>query len=178
MYERFLPSFKVVEINNSTAHRIGHAISQVPCYEGEIAHVTLNNKYKFIENGVIVKLAGDYTLKNYNSESDSCQPCLVYNDELITGPINTLDKYAEEFPYVVKKVDGADVYEYKAAYVRALPLYLGDTFTTNNFAGKVADGTRATVVNGILTIGSEGPFIAKSSTLPNGDPAVEFTYIG
>lgn len=164
MYERFLPSFKVVEINNSTAHRIGHAISQVPCYKDDIAHVTLNEKYDFIENGVIVGLSGDNTLKNYKAAEHS-QPCLVYNDELITGPISTLDKYAEEM------VDGK-------AYVRALPLYLGDSFTTNNYSGSSSDGKRASVEDGILKLGQNGPFIAEPSTLPNGDPAVEFTYIG
>ena len=163
MYERFLPSFAVVEINNSTAHRIGHAISQVPCYAKNIKVKEVNG-YKFIENGLIVGLDADYELKNYDAAKHS-QPCLVYNDELITGPISTLDKYAEEIE------DG------KPAYVRALPLYLGDSFTTDNFVGEAADGF-ATVENGQLKLAESGMFIARKSTLPNGKVAVEFTYIG
>lgn len=165
MYERFLPSFKVVEINNSTAHRIGHAISQVPCYKAGIAHVTVNEKYDFIENGTIVGLSadGELRLENYNPEKHS-QPCLVYNDELITGPIDTLDKYAEEM------VDGK-------AYVRALPLYLGDSFTTDNYSGVMAEGY-AVVDGGHLVKGDAGMFYAKEATLPNGKKAFEFTYIG
>lgn len=167
MYERFLPSFKVVEINNSTAHRIGHAISQVPCYVEGIKVKEVGN-YKFIENGLIVGLDKDYELKNYDAAEHS-QPCLVYNDELITGPISTLDKYAEE------------IEEGKPAYVRALPLYLGDSFTTDNFAGEAADGF-AEVKDGQLSLQPDKDektlFIAKKSTLPNGKTAMEFTYIG
>lgn len=167
MYERFLPTFKVVEINNSTAHRIGHAISQVPCYEADVK-VTEKNGFNFIENGIIVGLDAEYKLKNYDAAKHS-QPCLVYNDELITGPIDTLDKYAEE------------IEAGKPAYVRALPLYLGDTFTTNNFVGTAADGY-AEVVDGQLKLQSDVTattlFIARKSTLPNREVAVEFTYVG
>ena len=167
MYERFLPTFAVVEINNSTAHRIGHAISQVPCYAADVK-VKEVGSYKFIENGIIVGLDADYKLANFNAAKHS-QPCLVYNDELITGPINTLDKYAEEVE------DG------KPAYVRALPLYLGDTFTTDNFAGEAADGY-AEVVDGQLKLQSDVTantlFIARKTNLPNKKTAVEFTYVG
>lgn len=166
MYERFLPTFKVVEINNSTAHRIGHAISQVPCYEADVK-VTPKNGFNFIENGIIVGLDAEYKLKNYDAAKHS-QPCLVYNDELITGPIDSLNKYAEE------------IEAGKPVYLRALPLYLGDSFTTNNFTGNAQDGF-ATVDGGVLKVSADktdAMFLTKKSTLPNGEVAVEFTYIG
>lgn len=173
MYEKFLPSFAVVEINNSTAHRIGHAISQVPAYsnaqgaKGVIATKSVGD-YKFVENGVIVGYGADGLLSNYNAAKHA-QPCLVYNDELVTGPIDTLDKYAEE------------VVDNQPIYVRALPLYVGDTFTTDNFTGTATDGY-AKVTNGILDVHAEfaegDMFLTKKSTLPNKKVAVEFTYIG
>lgn len=166
MYERFLPDFKVVEINNSTAHRIGHAISQVPAYKASVAHVTVG-KYDFVENGIIVGLGADAQLSNYDVTKHN-QPCLVYNDELITGPIDSLNKYAEE------------IEAGKPVYLRALPLYLGDSFTTNNFTGEPQNGF-ATVDGGVLKVtdSSTGAmFIAKLATLPNGEEAIEFTYIG
>lgn len=174
MYERFLPSFKVVEINNSTAHRIGHAISQVPAYSAAPAgktyatvKATTFGDYKFIENGIIVGYGMDGLLSNYDATKHA-QPCLVYNDELITGPINTLDKYAEEVE------DGQPV------YLRALPLYVGDSFTTNNFKGSAVDGY-AKVEDGQLSVSGDSTdalFIAKKTTMPNGKVGVEFTYIG
>lgn len=175
MYERFLPEFKVVEINNSTAHRIGHAISQVPAYSelpealegaGTVKTVTVG-KYKFVENGIIVGYGSDGVLSNYDAAKHS-QPCLVYNDELITGPIDTLNRYAEEVE------DG------KPVYLRALPLYLGDSFTTDNFTGKAQDGF-ATVDGGVLAVSADATnalFIAKKTTMPNKEVGIEFTYIG
>ena len=174
MYEKFLPEFKVVEINLSTAHLIGHVIAQAPSYiEGNgnlLASVTKGNGYKFIENGVIAGLGVDGRLSNFDPELHS-QPCLVYNDELITGPFYNLNKYAH---YVEDPS--------KPAYVRALPLYLNDAFTTNNFSGHLTEEeVYATVENGILTLCAkeDGPlFVGKKTTLPNRDEAVEFTYIG
>lgn len=179
-FERFLPKFHVVEINNSTAHRIGHAIAQVPAYVGQakdnegtpttnhklVASVTKND-YKFVENGIIVGLDETGVLANYDAAQHT-QPCLVYNDELITGPLTSLNRYAEEAE------DG------KPVYLRALPLYLGDTFTTDNFSGEAADGF-AKVQNGILTLtasATDALFIAKKVTMPNGEVGMEFTYLG
>jgi hypothetical protein len=180
MYEKFLPEFKVVEINLSTAHLIGHVIAQAPSHvKGNgalLASVKITSAkkgegdYYFIENGVIAGLGTDGRLSNFNPLLHS-QPCLVYNDELITGPFYNLNKYA----HYVENPE-------KPTYVRALPLYLNDAFTTNNFVGEVSsDEVYANVVDGILTLcGKEdGPlFIGKKTTLPNRDEAVEFTYIG
>ena len=174
MYEKFLPKFKVVELNLSTAHLIGHVIAQAPAYveaAGKATKIASVEKsgHTFIENGVIVGLDLDGNLSNYDATIHK-QPCLVYNDELITGPIDSLDQYAH---YVEKTAE--------AAYVRALPLYLNDTFTTNNYAGSLTDVCYGKVVNGIVTLSSskEGAiFLGKKTTLPNRETAVELTYIG
>lgn len=176
MYEKFLPKFKVVELNLSTAHLIGHVIAQTPAYTKENADLgiaatdliasTDKNGYTFIENGVIVGVDAKGNLSNYDATKHS-QPCLVYNDELVTGPFDNLDQYAHF-------VD-AD-----PAYVRALPLYLIDAFTTNNYAGE--SGSYAKVVDGVLTLEGAATadtlFLAKKTTLPNREPAYEFTYVG
>lgn len=170
MYERFLPSFAVVEINNSTAHRIGHAISQVPAYAADVATKTVGN-YKFVENGIIVGFDLGNKLVNYDAKQHA-QPCLVYNDELITGPIDSLDKYAEEIE------DG------KPVYVRALPLYIGDSFTTDKYTGTLPTSGHAyaKVDNGVLAVSASYTdgveFLVEASTLPNGKPAGAFTFVG
>jgi hypothetical protein len=181
MYERFLPKFKVVEINLSTAHLIGHVVAQTPAYVEAnetkgvtsadlIASVNKSDNL-FVENGIIVGLDAKGLLVNYDATKHS-QPCLVYNDELITGPFDNLDQYAH---YVGEKGKTAET------YVRALPLYLNDSFTTNNFSGEAADGY-AKVVNGVLTleenVSVDTLFIAKKTTMPNREVGVEFTYIG
>ena len=165
MFERFLPKFSVVELNLSTAHLIGHVIAQSPAKEDAITTVEKNG-YKFVENGLIVGLGADGCIANYDADKHS-QPCLVYTDELITGPFDSLDQFAHEV------VNGE-------VYVRALPLYLNDSFTTDNFAGE--KGTYAKVVNGVLTLtetlDADVLFIAKATTLPSRKAAYEFTFIG
>ena len=173
-YERFLPSFKVVEINVSLAHTIGHALAQYPSYvSGEKALVASKDVQgiKFVENGVIVGLGEDLVISNYDSAKHKVA-CLVYNDELVTGPIDQLDKYAEE----------AD--ENGVVYLRALPLYVGDTFTTNNIANINEENAKfAKVVNGIITLQSvadgDTMFAATKTTTPNGtEAAYELVYLG
>ena len=177
MYEKFLPKFKVVELNLSTAHLIGHVIAQAPAYvspaegSGYNAIKAVNkNGHMFIENGIIVGLDTDGNLSNYNASKHS-QPCLVYNDELITGPFDSLDQYAH---YVEDPA--------KPAYVRALPLYLNDTFTTNNYVGQATEKCYGSVgEDGVIVLSSEKTgalFIGKATTLPNREEAVELTYIG
>lgn len=164
MFEKFLPKFNVVELNLSTAHLIGHVIAQSPAKADSIATVEKNG-YEFVENGVIVGLGADGYLANYDKNTHS-QPCLVYTDELITGPFDSLNQFAHE---VVND----------EVYVRALPLYLNDSFTTNNCSGQ---GQYAKVVDGILTLtntwDADALFLAKATTLPNREAAYEFTFVG
>ena len=176
MLDKLLPKFKIVEINNVAALRMGHVIAQTPAYvtgEGvKVAAKTVGD-YKFVENGIIVGLDKTNRLANYVA-TDHSQPCLVYTEELNTnGLLSGLDQFANQ-----ADVNGE-------VYVRALPLNLGDTFTTNNYTGSFAEGATegwATVVDGVLSLQTEAAettlFIAKKSNLPAGQEAVEFIYCG
>ena len=173
MLYNLLPNFKIVEINNVAALRMGHVIAQTPAYvsgEGKalIASKTVGD-YKFVENGVIVGLDQTNVLANYDASKHS-QPCLVYTEELITANLlSGLDQFANQ-----ADVNGE-------VYVRALPLNLGDTFTTNNVSGTIVDGF-AKVVNGVITMeaaaSADTLFIVKKSTLPTGIAAAECIYCG
>ena len=174
MLINLLPKFKLVEINNVAALRMGHVIAQTPAYvDGDGAKVTATvvGEYKFVENGLIVGYDATGVLANYEAAKHS-QPCLIYTEELITANlVEGLDQFAELVP-------GAN----KPVYPRALPLNLGDTFTTNNIVNiDLENAAYASVVDGRLTLstGAEGAmFIAKLSDLPAGQKAYEFTYIG
>ena len=169
MKYQFLPKFKIVEINNMAALRMGHVIAQNKA-ASDIACVSFDNNedkaVKFLENGIIVGLGKDGLIANYNPELHA-QPMLVFTEELIEGPLYSLDQYAE----VIDENNGV--------YPRCLPLYLGDTFTTNNFKGTAADGF-AKVANGYISIQAEADnetmFIAKKCLLPAGQVAVELQY--
>ena len=172
MLINLLPKFKIVEINNVAALRMGHVIAQTPAYvDGDGAKVTATEvgEYKFVENGLIVGYDATGVLANYEAAKHS-QPCLIYTEELITANlVEGLDQFAELVPGAKKPV-----------YPRALPLNLGDTFTTNNFTGTLADGFGA-VENGVIKIVSSragAMFIVKKSDLPAGQDAIECTYIG
>lgn len=187
MLWEMLPKFKIVEINNVASLRMGHLIDQTPAYVDTkagntkvIACKTVNENYKFIENGVIVGLDQENVLANFD-KTRHAQPCLVYTEELITnGLVSGLDGFAEEVPYSVN----AGVYSYGATYPRAIPLCVGDTFTTNNYSGALSDGKQgfAKVVDGVITLedskSADSLFVAKMTTLPAGQTAVELHYFG
>ena len=170
MLYNLFPKFKIVEINNVAALRMGHVIAQAPAKADAIAVKTVED-YKFLENGVIAGLNVDAELVNYVAG----QPCLIYNDELITADMTGgLDQFAEQF------VDGV-------VYPRALPLNLGDSFTTNNFKSDAAKEedlpakAYAVVENGILKLqesSTNALFHAVKTDLPAGQIAYEFTYVG
>lgn len=163
MSYNLLPRFKVVEINNVAALRMGHVIAQTPAKEAGVATKTVGD-YKFLENGVIVGLDADGTLKNFD-KANHYQPCLIYTEELVANGF--LDQFA-------------NLMEDGVCYPRALPLNLGDTFTTNQFKGTIGDGY-GVVTDGIINIqaAKEGAmFIVKKSNLPAGQEAIECTYIG
>ena len=72
-------------------------------------------------------------------------------------------------------------------YVRGVALYVGDTWTTDNFVGTGAGGAYndeafAKVVNGVITLQAAADtntiFAVEESTLPAGGKAVRITYIG
>lgn len=157
MITKYLPKFKVVEVNNLTGLRNGHMLSQ---FAADEALATTKNGNKFIENGVIVSLSKDCKIVPYAEGT----MFVHYTEEL-----NTL---LDEAQYFAVPVEGD-------TYIRCIALYTGDTFTTNNVVE--GEGNYGKVVNGIINIvnSAEGAaFAVKASTLPNGDAAYECTYIG
>ena len=153
----YLPNFKVVEPNRMTGLIAGHMLSQ---FKNGNVKLTDVNGNKFLENGLIVGLNQDLEIDNYDAAVHA-QPFLVFNEELNTF-MNGLKYYAEPV------VDGE-------VYPRAIGLYIGDTFTTNNYTG---EGDFAAVAGGVLTLGDEGAFKAEKTTLPTGEDAYKFTFIG
>ena len=62
MITKYLPTFKVVEVNNLTGLRNGHILSQ---FVADEALATTIGDNKFIENGVIVSLGKDGKIVPY-----------------------------------------------------------------------------------------------------------------
>lgn len=165
MYNKFLPKFKVVEINNMAALRMGHVIAQ-NAIDKENIRLEDKSGYKYLENGVIVGLGVDSKIANYDAAKHA-QPMLVFTEELIAGPFYSLDQFAEEV--------GAD-----DVYPRCLPLYLGDTFTTDNVK-VVEDGLYGIEAGSglICKAGQEAQamFRGVACKLPAGQNAVELQVI-
>jgi hypothetical protein len=157
MITKYLPKFKVVEVNNLTGLRNGHMLSQ---FAADEALATTINGNKFIENGVIVSLSKDGKIVPYAEGT----MFVHYTEELNT--------FIDELQYFAVPVEGD-------TYIRCIALYTGDTFTTNNVVD--GEGNYGKVLNGKINIvnSAEGAaFIVKKSTLPTGDEAYECTYVG
>lgn len=167
----YLPTFKVVEMNRSTGLVTGHVLSQFEA--GIIATKAVDGTLGFIENGIIVGLSNDLTVENYDPEAHS-MPFIVFVEELNT--------FMSGLKYFATPVE-AD-----ATYPRAIGLFVGDVWTTNNFTGTGTGGVYATgdkfaeVVNGKIKLQQEATtttiFAVEESTLPTGEEAVRVTYIG
>ena len=161
----YLPEFKVVEVNRLTGLTAGHVLSQFKNGDVTLKNVNGND---FLENGLIVGLNKDLEIDNYDAAKHA-QPFLVFNEELNTF-MNGLKYYAEPV------IDGE-------VYPRAIGLYVGDIFTTNNYAvAGATDPKYAKVVDGKLTLqdtaDSATMFVVEESTLPTGGTAYKFTYLG
>lgn len=165
--------FKVVEVNNSAALRIGHVVAQQPLDKADIeasGKVVPVSKDGYLDNGFFFKLnaAGEVRVP-----ADGIGPVyLGYNEAILDlrEDYGLLSDFAEKF-------DDDDL-----MYPRLVALYPGDVFTTNNFAGTAPTGanTALAYVNfatGVLTVGTlpegyEGPqFSVTLSTLPDGETA-------
>ena len=160
MITKFLPEFKVFEVNNLTGLRNGHIAAQMK------ADATIIGDKEFIENGIIMGLNADGTLGAYVKGTHAV-PFVHYTEELLT--------ILPELKYFACPVEDGVVYP------RGIALYVGDTFTTNNYTGAIEGDGYATVANGVLKLqaAAEGAmFKATASTLPSGEPAYEFLYIG
>jgi hypothetical protein len=179
-------TFKVLEVNNMVALRNGHMLSQVALPKDKF----LGGSETYVQNGEIVfldvdgKLAtlnkfgttdGSTAITNAADVKPQVQPFIIFNEELMTGPYTDLKYFAEVF-------DADDV-----AYPRALALYVGDSFTTNNYVGTYAGAKYATInTDGKLALASalpttayRGPlFAVVPGYLPDGtSQGVEFTVI-
>ena len=162
----YLPTFHAVEINRSTGLVMGHVLSQNEA-GADLALVTKGD-YDFLENGVIVGLSNDRTIENYELEKHS-QPFLIFSEELndfMSGLKYFAQEYSTEF------------------YPRAVALYPGDAFTTNNYSVESASSPAyARVVDGILTLQDSADdytmFAVNLSSMPaDGSVAVQFVYLG
>ena len=169
----YLPTFKVVEINRSTGLVAGHVLSQFTLAENSTLIKKVNegqdNEMEFVENGFIVGLDNDLTVDKYNA-TNHAQPFLLFTEEL-----NRLFPGHKWFA-TEADADG-DIYP------RCIGLYIGDAFTTNNYdEDSQSEPKYAKVVNGVLTLQNEpNPdtmFAVEESSLPTGDDAYRFIYLG
>lgn len=166
----FLPEFKVVEINRSTGLVAGHVLAQFPL-DGEFDGIVTHGGADYLENGFVLGLGVDGVLAAFDPEVHA-QPVLAFTEE-ITTIFDGLKWFA------VEEDDEGVIYP------RGLGLFVGDAFTTDNYAAAgvaLADAVAAKVVDGVLTLqdqaDADSVFLAAQSTLPTGDDAVQFTYVG
>jgi len=163
----YLPTFKVVEINRSTGLVTGHVLSQF-VLKSTSALINTTNGIDFLENGFIVGLNNDLEILEFDPATHA-QPFLVYVEEL-NELMDGLKYYATE-----EDADG-DIYP------RAIALYVGDAFTTNNYVTSTTPAF-AKVVAGVLTMQDAADvdtlFAVEVSTLPDGSAvAYKFIYLG
>jgi len=165
----FLPEFKIVEINRSTGLVAGHVLAQFPLADDANLKVTKGG-VDYLENGFIVGLGADLKFAPYNA-TDHAQPLLVYTEELNT--------FFDGLKWYATMEDEDD----NTIYPRALGLFVGDAFTTNNYAvAGATDPIAAKVVDGVLTlqdaVDGDTLFAVEESTLPTNDDAFRFIYVG
>lgn len=164
MIRGFLPTFKVFEVNNLTGLRNGHMLAQMKADVANIAKVTAGNS-DWVENGIIVGLDAAGTISNYDPAKHE-QPFVHYTEEI-------LSIFPELRLFACEIEDGV-------VYPRAIALYVGDTFTTNNYTGEYETAKYAKVVDGVLNLQTEADgdtmFMATPTTMPDGEEGVEFQY--
>ena len=161
MITKYLPEFKVFEVGSLTGLRVGHVVSQQPA-AASIAKKAVGDN-NFIENGIIMGLNVDGELANWTEGV----MFVHYTEELNT--------FIDELKYFAVPVEDK-------TYPRGIALYAGDSFCTNNVAAEVEGAKYAKVVNGILNLQTvaddDTHFSVKESTLPTGEKAYDFVYIG
>lgn len=164
----YLPTFKSVEPNRLTGLVKGHVLSQFPLAPGSALIKTINET-SVIENGAIVGLAGGLTVDAYDATKMG-HPFVVFTEELNT--VFGGHKY-----FATAKDAYGDIYP------RAVALYVGDAFTTDNFdKGATTAPKFAKVVDGVLELqdaeDADTLFAVEESNLPLGEPAYKFVYVG
>lgn len=165
----FLPEFKIVEINRSTGLVAGHVLAQFPLVDDTNNLAVTYGGVDYLENGFVLGLGANLELAPYNPAVHAV-PLLVFTEELNTF-FDGLKWYATE-------ADGDDGY----IYPRVIGLFVGDVFTTNNYAGTYVAQAFAEVVDGVLTLQATADsgtrFAVEESTLPTGELALRFVYVG
>lgn len=164
---KYLPTFKIVEVNRSTGLVSGHVIAQFPLAADSSLIKNVQEDVNVLENGAIVELKDDLTVDGVNGAS--AQPFLVFTEELNT--------FMDGLKYFADAADAQG-----EIYPRGIALYVGDVFTTDNYTGELSGAKFAKVVNGVLTLqtiaDNDTLFAVEESTLPLGDDAGRFIYIG
>ena len=170
MIRGFLPTFKVFEVNNLTGLRNGHILAQMKADVANIAKVSAGNG-EWVENGIIVGLDAAGTISNYDPAKHE-QPFVHYTEEILS-----IFPELRLFACPIEKEDEDDA---GTVYPRCIALYVGDTFTTNNYTGTYATAKFAKVTNGVLELqtaaDTDTMFMATPTTMPNGEEGVEFQY--
>lgn len=164
----FLPEFKIVEVNRSTGLVAGHVLAQFPLADDADLKVT-HGGVDYLENGFIVGLGSDLELAPFDPTAHA-NPLLIFTEELNTF-FDGLKWYA-----TVEDEDDNRIYP------RAIGLFVGDAFTTNNYAGTYTNQAFASVVDGVLTLQATANaatrFAVEESTLPTGELGLRFVYVG
>jgi len=159
-----LQPHKIVEVGKLHGLLSGHMIAQASMTIG--AGNTL-------DNGFILNL--NQATGALEKAADGTAPVFLhYTEELLNGPVSGLEYFTVE-----AEADGL-------CYPRAIALYVGDEFVTNNIDVTVALTTAlqpAVVVDGVLTVAAapaagEALFLVKKDTLPNGAAAAYVMYVG
>lgn len=157
-----LTTHKIVEVGKLQGLLSGHMIAQAE-YDTGVANGTL-------DNGFILNL--DQATGKLVKAADGGNPVFLhYTEELMTGLVSGYEYFTVE-----ADADGI-------CYPRAIALYVGDEFVTNNVAGTIPTslGT-AVIVNGVITVGAAVPgealFLVKKDTLPNGAAAAYVLFVG
>lgn len=159
-----LTTHKIVEVGKLHGLLSGHMIAQAPMNIG--AGNTL-------DNGFILTL-DQATGKLVKAAAASKEIFLHYTEELMTG-------FVSGYEYFTVEADADGI-----CYPRAIALYVGDEFVTDNVAGTIpANGSfaKAQIVNGVITVNAlptagNPLFLVKKDTLPNGTAAAYVMYVG
>ena len=131
-----LTKHAIVEINKSVGLLNGHVVAQAPYRQ--VADET------FLDNGWIMFL--DDAAELVIDAGHKAQPFLHYTEELMTGPVIGAEYFTVDLD---DTLDGD-----KVCYPRAIALYEGDEFTTNNFvfASGVAFGAGSGETEGLFAV--------------------------
>jgi hypothetical protein len=168
----FLPEFKIVEPNRLTGLVAGHVLAQFPL-DDDFAGIVTEGGVDYLSNGFILGLGATGEFAAFDAEVHA-QPLLVYTEELVT--------FLAGNKWYANEADG----ENGIIYPRAIGLFVGDSFTTNNYVlGQnvtLANAVGAKIVGGVISLQSTADadtvFKATRATLATGDDAVQLTYFG